>query len=230
MVITLAVCAAVILRSDPLAGSLPPTPTPTTVPPAPSPSPAPLLPTPSASELERIADRQALVEAISAGRRALQGLDVSSAVEHLNTAALVDPSAGLVIDLAVEIAGHYVGQAESGIERADWEAAESELAAAAAISRRFGLDTDRLDQIRRHIEGIVRYKLIGPGETQALRAAIGLRVEVFRARGEPDHGILDRLEGDVLALRTDQEVDGGSILYLERIPLDQVRFVKAYPR
>lgn len=229
LVLTLAVCALVIVTHDPLAGAFAPTPVATEPPPTPAPSPTHPVATPTSVELQRNADRTLMVDAVSEARRSLQTGNAAVALEHLNQAALVDPTAGLVLEVADEIVAFHLRQAELSIDRAAWEEAESSLAEAAGVSRRFGLDVGSVDSLRRRLEGMTRYRLIGPGETAALREAVGLPVEVFRERGEPDRGILDRVEGDVLVIRTDREVGGGSILFLERIPLDTVRFVKAYP-
>lgn len=229
LVLTLALCAVVIVTYDPLSGSLTPTPVPTAPPPTPAPSPTHPVATPSSTELRRSADRTLLVDAASGARRSLQSGDAAVALEQLNQAALVDPTAGLVLEVADEIVAFHLRQAELSIDRAAWGEAESGLAEAAGIARRFGIDGGPIDALRHRLEGVTRYRLIGPGETAALRAAVGLPVEVFRERGGPDRGILDRVEGDILVIRTDREVGGGSILFLERIPLDTVRFVKAYP-
>lgn len=229
LVLTLAVCAVVIVTHDPLSGALTPTPVPTEPPPTPTPSPTHPVAAPTSVELQRNANRTLMVDAVSESRRSLQSGNAAAALEHLNQAALVDPAAGLVLEVADEIVAFHLRQAELSIDRAAWEEAESGLAEAAGVARRFGLDVGPVDVLRHRLEGMTRYRLIGPGETAALRDAVGLQVEVFRERGEPDRGILDRVDGDLLVIRTDREVGGGSILFLERIPLDTVRFVKAYP-
>ncbi len=229
VVVTVAVCATVIIRHDPLAGSLPPTATPTAVAAVPTPlAPAPT-PTMSAVEIGRLARRQQLLDETSLARRALQGGDPVTALRHLDAAALVDPVAGLVLEIAGEIVAYRILQAERAMDRASWQEAEGELEAAATLSRRFGLDPGRVEALEFELARVVRYRLIGPGERAELLDAVGLVVEVIRDRGVPLRGVLDRLEGEVLVLRTDRKMSGGSILYHERIPLDDVRFVKAYP-
>ncbi|MEJ2189965.1 MAG: hypothetical protein P8Y93_11265 [Acidobacteriota bacterium] len=221
------VTAIIVLRKPVRRDLPPPTPAaaaqPTAIPAAavePQPTLPPLLPE------QHPAAR--LAEEIGHARLALEAGDIEAAVDHLSQAALVDVDDGSVIDTAQRIVASLLGAANGAVDRGEWELAEERLARAEGISRRFGLETARIESARRRFAAMERFTILEPSATGAIVAARGRRVEVRMRDGSTRQGRVEGVEGATLLLEVDREVGGGTVSYTDPVPIADIQELKIY--
>lgn len=169
-----------------------------------------------------------LAEEIGHARLALEAGDIEAAVDHLSQAALVDVDDASVIDTAQRIVASLLGAAHGAVDRGEWELAEERLARAESISRRFGLETARIESARKRFAAMERFRILKPSETGAVVAARGRRVEVRMRDGSTRQGRVEGIEGGALLLKVDREVGGGTVSYTDPVPLADIQELKVY--
>jgi small nuclear ribonucleoprotein (snRNP)-like protein len=208
---------------------VPPTPTETPVPPptpvpTPTPTPAPLLNTPVP------VSRAELAEAVSRARLALSRGDLDAAVERLSEAALLDHRDDDVVAIAEEVIARFVHEANAAVAMAQWQEAETLLERARRIAMRFGVLENEIEILaRRHAE-MERFEMINPGDTTALRNAIGRRVQVTTGDGSVLNGEIEGIDGANLLLNMDSEIGGGTMKFTEELPLGTIRSIKMFEK
>jgi len=229
--VVIAACVWLILRHDPSAPVSDPTPTPTaTATPAPTPTPTP----PQESAVDRIdrERRERLFEAVASARRALADGDVDRAVGHLNEAAAIDPTPGVVVDTAREVVDRLLGLARGEAEATRWDAAQRRLEEARTLSRRFSLDDAPVVRTEAAIANAPRFRRYGPGDWRGLAGETGRRAEVELTDGSRVDGVVETVDAGRLVLVRRDEVGGtgGVIHYEEAVPMERIREVRVYDR
>jgi hypothetical protein len=227
-VLAMAVCAVLIIRhqtaSDQasrapvaLPTSPPVTPLPTSTP-APSPTPRP----------NRLAPGARLAEEIGQARLALSEGDLESAINHISAAALIDSDHTSVLAAARQVVDQLVNRADAAADSGLWETAELTLARADRIATRFGLDTQAIvDAAHRHSQ-MDRFRLLRTEQHSAIRAAAGQRVTVFMKDGSTQEAVINGVDRGLLLLDEDTTVRGGTMYYVERIPLSDIDYLKVW--
>ena len=191
--------------------------------------PAAVAPTPTVLPLlsePRPAAR--LAEEIGHARLALEAGDIETAVDHLSQAALVDVNDASVIDTAQRIVASLVGAAHAAVDRGQWELANERLDRAEGISRRFGLETTRIETARKRFAAMERFTMLEPSATGAIVAARGRRVEVRMRDGSIREGRVEGIEGAKLLLEVDRKVGGGTVSYTDPVPIADIQELKIY--
>ena len=229
--VVIIVCVWVILRHDPAARLPDPTPTPTATPsPTPKPTPTPIVES-AAERIER-SRRERLLEAVSAARRELVAGNVDGAVSHLNEAAAIDATPGVVVETASEAVDRLLDLARAAAEATQWDAAQLRLDQARALARRFNIDDDRVRQTASSISNSPRFRRYLPSEWRPLDAEAGRRAVVELIDGSSIDGIVKTADAARLVIVRRDEVGstGGVINYEDDIPMDRVREVRVYDR
>jgi hypothetical protein len=198
-----------------------PIPTPTVLP-THTPTPAPLLNTPVPIS------RAELAEAVSRARLALSRGDLDAAVERLSEAALLDHRDDSVVAIAEEVIARFVHASNAAVANAQWQEAENLLERARRIAMRFGILEKEIELIaRRHAE-MERFQMINPGDTAAIRNAVGRRVEITIDDGSVLTGEIEGVEGSSLLLNMDSEIGGGTMKFTEELALRTIRSIKMF--
>ncbi len=230
-VVVIAVCVWIIVRHDPAALVPEPTPTPTaTATPEPSSTPTPRQES-IADRLER-ERRERLLAAVSAARRELALGEVDRAMSHLNEAAAIDPTPGVVVDTAQEVVDRLLGLARGEAEATRWDAAQERLAQAHTVAVRFSLDEGAVRQTEAAIAGAPRFRRYLPGDWRAVTAETGRRAVVRLTDGSEVDGVVKAADESRMRLVRRDEVGGtgGVIHYEEEIPWSRVLEVRVYDR
>ena len=228
----IAAAAALILGVGPFRAvpgdvAVSPTPTETPVPkptpvPTSTPTPAPLLNTPVP------VSRAELAEAVSRARLALSRGDLEAAVERLSDAALLDHRDDDVVAIAEEVIARFVHEANAAVAIAQWQEAEDLLERARRIAMRFGVLENEIELLARRHAAMERFEMIDPGDTTAIRNAIGRRVQVTTGDGSVLNGEIEGIDGSNLLLNMDSEIGGGSMNFTEELPLATIRSIKIF--
>lgn len=221
-VVAIVVCIWVVMRFDP--ANLRPEPTP--LPPAtPTPSPVPTATPRPPSEAELYEHRRltTLLEEISAARRSLQSGDLEAAVGHLNNAATIDRTRGLVVDTAEEIVAALLDRSRGALADARWAAAESELDRARRLARRFGLDEEEADEVELALERARRFDVYRHDNALALRSKIGREGTMVLTDGRQVPVIVLGVDRSAVTVEYTEEVTtGGVVLYTRTIPWAEI--------
>jgi len=169
-----------------------------------------------------------LAGSVGQARLALAEGDIESAMDHLSQAALIDPDHGTVLGTATQIVNLLVARADSAAESGLWKIADLTLARAGRIATRFGLDPHQINRSARRHAQMDRFILINPGDAEAIRAAAGKRVTVFLKDGSNQEAVIKGVRGSQLLLEEDTTVRGGTMYYVEKVPLDAVDYLKVW--
>ena len=93
---------------------------------------------------------------------------------------------------------------------------------------RFGIYENEIELLaRRHAE-MERFEMINPGDTTAIRNAVGRRVVVTIDDGSELHGEIEGIEGSTLLLNMDSQIGGGTMKFTEELPLRTIRSIKMF--
>jgi len=228
LLIAVAVAAAIIFKVGPFEPKAEPTPvppTPTRLPsPTPEPPPTPLPRDPNAppSTRERFAD------ALAQARLSLSEGDVDETVKYLSIAGLIDRNDNSVLEVAERLVDRLLGLANAAAAESKWEEAALNMAEARSVAKRFSLKTRRIDEAEHRYAVMKQYRIVEPGETQALRAAIGKQVEVELENGSVLVGRIAEVNSFNLVLDIDDDVGGGIVSFTDEIPLSTVRWIKIW--
>jgi hypothetical protein len=197
----------------------PPVVQPTAVPTeAPVPTATPPPPDPNATP----APGARLAEEIGKARIALAQGDVDTAIHHISLAALVDADHTMVLEAADQVVDLLVQRSNHAAAMGEWEAADEALSRALRVAGRFGFDTERIDEAAKRQSELERFRLLQPGDTDAIRAAAGERVTVHRKDGSTQEAIIKDVRGGVLLLTEDTVMRGGTVYYVDKIPLSEI--------
>jgi hypothetical protein len=228
LLIAVTVAAAIILEIGPFQPEPAPTPAPATPTPLPSPTPEPA-PTPLPRDPNAPpSSRERFADAIAQARLSLSEGEIDETVKYLSIAGLIDRNDNSVIEVAERIVDQFLGQASVAAADLKWEAVARYLAQARSIANRFSLDTGRIDSAEHRYGEMERYRIVEPGETQALRAAIGKQVEVELHNGVVLAGHIAEVNSSNLVLDIDDDVGGGIVSFTDEVPLSTVRWVKIW--
>lgn len=180
----------------------------------------PSRPTPGASNT--------LADEVAAARLALYYGDHEAAVDHLSAAALIDHDDTRVLEIAGELVGRLVGDAEGAVADARWEDAERVLERARRVAMRFGLETTAIDNTARRHAAMERYVIVGPDDTRTILSSAGKRVELSMADGSMRTGRIEGVAGADLLLEVKSDVGGGIVSYTDKVPLASIRAIKIF--
>jgi hypothetical protein len=228
LVIAVVIAAAIIFEVGPFKPKAEPTP----VPPAPTPLPSPT-PEPAPTPLPRDPDappgpRQRFADAMARARLSLAEGNVDETMKYLAMAALIDRNDTSVMEVAEEVVDRLLGQAFVAAGEGRWEEAARKSAEARAVAQRFGLDESRIDAAERRHTEMEQYRIVRPGETQALREAIGKVVEVKLENGSVLVGQIAAVNRSTLVLDIEDDVGGGVVKFTDDVPLSSVRWIKIW--
>ena len=210
-------------RAEPrVRATVPVVPVETAVTTAPSPTVVrePSRPTPGASNT--------LADEVAAARLALYYGDHEAAVDHLSAAALIDRDDTRVLEIAGELVGRLVGDAEGAVADARWEDAERVLERARRVAMRFGLETTAIDNTARRHAAMERYVIVGPDDTRTILSSAGKRVELSMADGSMRTGRIEGVAGADLLLEVKSDVGGGIVSYTDKVPLASIDSIKIF--
>jgi hypothetical protein len=229
LLIAVAVAAAIIFQVGPFEPKPEPTPVPPTptVPlptPTPEPPPTPVLRDPNATP----SPRERFADALAQARLSLQEGDIDSTVKYLSIAGLIDRNDNSILEVAERVVDRLLGEANAAAAEANWSEAARNTTEARSIAKRFSLETARIDQAEHRYAVMQQYRIVEPGETRALRAAIGKQVEVVLQNGSVLLGRISAVNSASLTLEIDDDVGGGIVSFTDEIPLSTVRRVKVW--
>jgi hypothetical protein len=215
LLIAVAVAAAIILEIGPFEPKAKPTPIPATPTPLPSPTPEPR-PTPLPRDPNAPpSPRERFADALAQARLSLSEGDVDATVKYLSIAGLIDRNDNSVLEVAERVVDRLLGQANAAAAELKWEEAARNTAEARSVAKRFGLDTRRIDAAERRYAEMELYRIVEPGETQDLRAAIGKHVEVKLENGSVLVGRIAEVNSSNLVLDIDDDVGGGIVSFTD---------------
>jgi hypothetical protein len=169
-----------------------------------------------------------LAEEIGKARIALARGDVDTAIDHISAAALVDADHATVLDAADTVVDLLVQRSNAAASVGEWERADAELARALRVAGRFGFDSDRIDEAAQRQARLERFRLLGPDDTEAIRAAAGKRVTVYLEDGSTQEAVVKDVRGGVLLLTEDTRMRGGTVYYVDKIPLSKIVHIKVW--
>jgi hypothetical protein len=228
LVIAVVIAAAIILEIGPFKPKAEPTP----APPAPTPLPSPT-PEPPPTPLPRDPNappspRERFADAMAHARLSLSEGNVDETMKYLAIAALIDRNDTSVIEVAKEVVDRLLGHAFVAAREGRWDEAARETAEARAVAQRFGVDESRIDAAERRHAEMEQYRIVRPGETQALREAIGRVVEVKLENGSVLVGQIAAVNRSTLVLDIEDDVGGGVVKFTDEVPLSTVRWIKIW--
>ena len=228
LLIAIAVAAAIIFEIGPFQRKAEQVPIPPTPPPLPSPTPKPP-PTPLQREPDATTSpRERFAEALAQARLSLSEGDVDATVKYLSIAALIDRNDNSVIAVAEQLVDRLLGLANVAASEMKWEEAAQNTAEARSVAKRFSLDEGRIDEAERRHAEMKLYRIVEPGETQSLRAAVGKRVEVKLENGSVLVGRIAAVDSSNLVLDIDDDVGGGIVSFTDEVPLSTIRWIKIW--
>jgi hypothetical protein len=228
LVAAIVVVAMIILevgpfRAKPLVRPTAPTaPVETRLAPAPAPTLAqqPARPTPGPSN--KLADE------VAAARLALLYGDHQAAIGHLSAAALINRNHTGVLEIAQELVGRLVGDANAAAADGRWEDAEQILERARRVAMRFGLETSAIDRIAQRHAAMERFVIVAPDDRRTIRSSTGRRVELSMTDGSVRTGRIEGVTGADLLLEVNSDVGGGIVSFTDDVPLASIDTIKIF--
>ena len=228
LLIAVAVAAAIILEIGPFQPKPEPTPVPATPTPLPSPTPEPP-PTPLPRDPNAPpSPRARFADALAQARLSLSEDNVDETVKYLSIAGLIDRNDNSVLEVAEQVVDRLLDLADDAATASKWEEAARKTAEARSVAKRFSLETRRIDAAEQQHARMEQYRIVEPGETQALRAAIGKQVEVKLENGSVLVGRIAEINSFNMVLDIDDDVGGGIVSFTDEIPLSTVRWIKIW--
>jgi hypothetical protein len=172
--------------------------------------------------------RERFADALAQARLSLHEGDVDATVKYLSIAGLIDRNDNSVLEVAERLVDRLLGLANVAASEMRWEEAAQHTAEARSVAKRFSLDTGRIDEAEHRYAEMELYRIVEPGETRVLRAAIGKRVEVKLENGSELVGRIAAVDSSNLVLDIDDDVGGGIVSFTDEIPLSTIRWVKIW--
>jgi hypothetical protein len=222
------VATMIVLEVGPFRPKLPVRPAAPTVPvetrltPSPSPTlvPKPTRPMPGPSNT--------LADEVAAARLALFHGDHEAAIGHLSAAALINRHHTGVLEIAQELVGRLVGDANAAAADGRWEDAERILERARRVAMRFGIETATIDRTAQRHAAMERFVLVAPDDTWTIRSSTGKRVELSMADGSVRTGRIEGVAGADLLLEVNSDVGGGTVSFTDEVPLASIQAIKIF--
>jgi len=173
---------------------------------------------------------------IGEARRALQEHDLKGALEHLSSAALVDPDHALVLETAREIVHALLDAADAAVAERRFSDADAHLVTARELARRFSLDTAAIEATARRHARLVRYRDYAPidgglaaADLARLRDEVG-RDAVVRLRDLTTfEGTVSGVRDGLLLLDLESDVGGGQVEFVKEIALTEIATIRVFP-
>ena len=169
-----------------------------------------------------------LADEVAAARLALFQSDHEAAIKHLSAAALINRNHTGVLEIAQELVGRLVGDAEAAAADGRWEDAERILERARRVAMRFGLETTAIDRTAQRHAAMERFVIITPDNTRIIRSSTGRRVELSMADGSVRTGRIEGVAGADLLLEVVSDVGGGIVSYSDKVPLASINTLKIF--
>jgi hypothetical protein len=126
------------------------------------------------------------------------------------------------------VVDQLVIRADAAAESGLWETAELTLARAGRIATRFGLDSRGIEDAAYRHRQMDRFTLLRPEQSREIRAAAGKRVTVFLKDGSTQESLINGVLDGELLLNEDTSVRGGTMYYVEKIPLAKIDYLKVW--
>jgi len=171
-----------------------------------------------------------LAREIGLARLALADGDIDGVIDHLSRASLVDPDHATVLGTANQLVNMLVDRADSAADGGLWEIADLTLARADRIATRYGLDHHRIQEASRRYSKMDRFRLVQSSDPTAIRAAAGHRVTIVFQDGSTRESTIKGVKSGHLLLDEDTEVRGGAMYYTERVPLNDIDYLKVWEK
>jgi len=169
-----------------------------------------------------------LADEVAAARLALFQSDHEAAISHLSAAALINRNHTGVLEIAQELVGRLVGDAEAAAADGRWEDAERILERARRVAMRFGLETTAIDRTGQRHAAMERFVIVAPDDTRAIRSSAGRRVELSMKDGSIRTGRIEGVTGPDLLLDVDTDVGGGIVSFTDDVPLASIVTIKIF--
>jgi hypothetical protein len=169
-----------------------------------------------------------LADEVAAARLALFHGDHEAAVGHLSAAALINRNHAGVLEIAQELVGRLVGDADAAAAGGRWEAAERILERARRVAMRFGIETTAIDRTAQRHAAMERFVIVAPDDTRTIRSSTGRRVELSMKDGSVRTGRIEGVTGPDLLLDVDTDVGGGIVSFTDNVPLASIQSIKIF--
>jgi hypothetical protein len=195
-------------------------PTRTAAPPPPTHAPKRAAGTPTTQER--------FAEALSQARLSLRNGNVDESLKYLSIATLIDRHDTSVVEVANSVVDQLLEDARTAASEGKWEEAASFIAEARVAANRFDLGTLRINAAEQQFDEMERYRIVKPGETMALRAAIGERVEIKLEDGKMLVGQIVAVSDPNLVVDVEDDVGGGIVRFTDEIPLSTISWIRIW--
>jgi len=169
-----------------------------------------------------------LADEVAAARLALFHGDHEAAVGHLSAAALINRNHAGVLEIAQELVGRLVGDADAAAAGGRWEDAERILERARRVAMRFGIETTAIDRTAQRHAAMERFVIVAPDDTRTIRSSTGRRVELSMTNGSVRKGRIEGVAGADLLLDVDTDVGGGIVSFTDNVPLASIITIKIF--
>jgi len=169
-----------------------------------------------------------LADEVAAARLALFHGDHEAAIGHLSAAALINRNHTGVLEIAQELVGRLIGDADAAAADGRWEDAGQILERARRVAMRFGIETATIDRTAQRHAAIERFLLVAPDDTRVIRSSTGKRVELSMADGSVRTGRIDGITGADLLLEVNSDVGGGIVSFTDEVPLASIVTIKIF--
>ncbi len=184
-------------------------------------------------EQSQLLDEQALAQIPVETELAVAALhdnDLERAMRHFAVAAALDPYHRLVLETAQSIVNRLLEQADEAATEGEWDLAEDRIAGARTLAARFYLETDTINQTYLRHQAMDRFQDITPGNTAALKAAVGKVVRITLKTYETLPGRLIAVEQTAIILDVSSGMGGGQVSFTKQVPLSSIRELRVYQR
>ena len=224
----IAIAAMIVLEVGPFRPKVPVRPAAPTVP-----VEAPLTPSPSPTLVHQPTrpvpgPSNTLADEVAAARLALFHGDHQAAIGHLSAAALINRNHTGVLEIAQELVGRLVGDANAAAAAGRWEDAEQILERARRVAMRFSIETATIDRTAQRLAAMERFVIVTPNDTRTIRSSTGSRVELSMADGSVRRGRIEGVAGADLLLEVNSDVAGGIVSFTDEVPLASIRSIKIF--
>ena len=169
-----------------------------------------------------------LADEVAAARLALFHGDHEAAIGHLSAAALINRSHTGVLEIAQELVGRLIGDADAAAANGRWEDAEQILERARRVAMRFGIETTTIDRTAQRHAAMERFVIVAPDDTRTIRSSTGRRVELSMADGSVRTGRIEGVTGADLLLEVNSDVGGGIVSFTDEVPLASIVTIKIF--
>ena len=195
---------------------------------APIPTLAPWVPDPEEQLAAYERHLAVVARELDLARTALDADDPDTAVRHFAVAAATDRHHRRVVDMADPLVDKLLTAADVAMADGNWPEAEARIDAAREIVERFYLDAEPVQAAARRLATTSRFRDLGAGDAEAIRAAVGREVRVTLASGDTLAGRMTAFDGRTVSLAVHSDVAGGRVQFARDVPLDRVHQVRVF--